>query len=380
MKAYLVYKEVKNKEYKVNRRKSNIILDGKLTESDWKNAAAVTNFITNREHQEIADPPTSVKMLFDRDNLYLGVECRKVPGKSPQDAPGNGIPAAMRGSHLEFFLVPPYLGRRYYHFGISRNGKRFAALTVNSKNRDEKIAVPFQCKITEDKEKWVAEIRFPLTAPFRKLYDGDLWKVNFGRSAVNPQGILRGSSASGGIFHGSEHYRTALFGEKTILQNGNMEEVTKPTLRKNVKKEWTYLSSEVPDCWVFGPYNPGNLQLHKGNAAPSGKNYIHISGRNAFIGQRLSIPRGVKEVFLSMKVRGQAEIYSRIYGRKQAQKGFLKKVDTKGKWETLSGNIPLPENASFFWIRITGEVDLDDVSIQELEKPDENMPTADKHK
>ena len=377
VKAYRLYEEIKIKEYKAKRRTSPIVIDGKLDETDWQKAQTAENFTLFTGHQEKADPPTRARILFDSQNLYFAIECMKVAGRPLLPSPGNGIPLAMRGSHIEIFLAPDFLRRKYYHFGISRNGKRFAALTTNSRTRDEKIAIPFQCGITEDKEKWVAEIRFPLHSPMQSIYEGDTWKINIGRSAVNPKGILRPSSWSGGIFHGRENYRSVTFGKKTILRNGDMEGTVRPTPRKDGKKDWIYLSGTVPGGWIFNLHNVGKAELIREKSA--GKNCLRITGVNAFVGQYIKLPKDVKEVTLTVKVRGKGEIFSRLFGRKE-RVGFLKKIDTKGKWMTLSGNIRVPEKASSFWFRITGTIDLDDAVITPLESLDDTMPTAEKHK
>ena len=377
-KAYQLYKENKQKEYIVKKRLVPITIDGKLNEADWKSAQSVTSFMVHAQNKKEAAPQTFAKMLFDANNLYFAIECMKAPGKAPKAAPGNGIPHAMLGSHIELFLAPPYLQGRYYHFGISRNGKRFGALTYSGSARDEKIFINFQCKITEEKDKWIAEIRLPLVAPLKPLREGDVWKVNIGRAAVTRKGSLESSSWSAGLFHSPESYRTAAFGEKgPILRNGDLEDLVKPRIRKHLKKEWTYLSNSVPKYWSFNYNNTGKVEMRQDQAA-SGRNYMRITGLNAFLGQSVTFPKGVKEVFLSLKARGKGEIYSRIFGKQK--NGFIKKIDTKGKWVTVSGNIKLPENPSFFWLRITGTIDLDDIFMIPSSSPEEDMPTAEKHK
>jgi len=56
--------------------KSPINLDGLLNETDWKNVKPVSDF-TQRELKEGAAPTekTEVRILYDEDNLYIGVMC-----------------------------------------------------------------------------------------------------------------------------------------------------------------------------------------------------------------------------------------------------------------------------------------------------------------
>ena len=183
------------------------------------------------------------------------------------------------------------------------------------------------------------------------------------------------------MFHGREHYRNITFGEKVIVRNGGMENLTNPpkmTKPKNVKEDWIFKSGTVPAEWRFGVFNPGTVEVCS-NDAPSGKNYIRVSGVNAFIGQDLKVDKKIREFVLTAKVRGKGEICSRIFGNK-VREGFTKKIDTKGKWEVLSGNIKVSVPALSLWFRITGSFDIDDVVIVPVTSPDDYMPTADKHK
>ncbi len=52
------------------------IINGNLDEPCWSKAAAISNF-TQRElkEEEPATGKTEVKILYDNDNLYIGVWC-----------------------------------------------------------------------------------------------------------------------------------------------------------------------------------------------------------------------------------------------------------------------------------------------------------------
>ena len=381
VRSYRVYEAIRHSQTKVNMRTKSIRIDGKLDEEDWKKAEIIKQFIVNTRHQEIAKPATRARMVFDNNNIYFAIECMKAPGKDPIPSPGDGIPAAMRGSHVEIFLAPPFMRNRYYHFGVSRNGKKFAALTINSQNRNEKISVPFQYGITEEKDKWTVEIRFPLVEPFTRLYGGEEWRINVGRSAVAPNDKIQASSWSGGIFHGAHHYRNIIFGEKVFVRNGGMEILTKPPKMvkpAKVKEDWIFKSGTVPAEWRFGVYNPGTVEVLSNDAA-AGKNFIRVTGVNAFIGQDLKVDKEKREFLLTAKVRGKGEICSRLFGHKMRE-GFTKKIDTKGKWEVLSGTIKASVPVLSLWFRITGTMDIDDVVLVPVTSPDDYMPTADKHK
>ncbi len=61
---------------------ANIKMDGKLSEADWLNANAINNFVEVEPFQgQATNYPTTVKILFDNKNLYIGAFCKDTAGK-----------------------------------------------------------------------------------------------------------------------------------------------------------------------------------------------------------------------------------------------------------------------------------------------------------
>lgn len=379
--AYQEYKAAKQKEYNAKRVKGKLKIDGNLEEDAWNTANVISDFKLFREKNEdrsssAASPQTFVRMLYDDHNLYLGIEAMKAKsGKIQDTASGDGIPAAMRGSHIEIFLTPPALKGKYQHLGFSHNGKRFEALTDSPSSRDEQYKTGFEYKISERPDRWIAEVRIPTGKLGGKIKDGETWKFNIARSATGEDGTQQSSSTCNGIFHGSEVYRTLAFGEAgAILKNGDFEDAAKPKLKKNPKLNWEYPNNLAPLHWTFNANNKGKAWLLSASA-PSGKNVLRVEGVNAFFGQYLTVPPAVKQVSVSMQVRGKGEILTRLFGKTQS--GFETKVDSADQWKTVRGSITVPEGTNAFWIRVTGLLDFDDVKI--LPEEEETMPDASKH-
>jgi hypothetical protein len=64
------------------RATGRIVLDGKLDESDWRTARVAGDFVTSRPDYKPSAPFASeVRVLFDRDNLYIGVVNRDSAAK-----------------------------------------------------------------------------------------------------------------------------------------------------------------------------------------------------------------------------------------------------------------------------------------------------------
>ncbi|MCB0490112.1 MAG: carbohydrate binding family 9 domain-containing protein, partial [Cyclobacteriaceae bacterium] len=61
----------------------NISIDGRLDESDWTAAEAISNFVQVEPRQgEPSANPTFVKALFTKSHLYIGVFCSDSLGKA----------------------------------------------------------------------------------------------------------------------------------------------------------------------------------------------------------------------------------------------------------------------------------------------------------
>ncbi len=376
--AHKLYMQSRQKEYNAKRLRGTVRIDGRLDEDIWRTSDVVSDFKTGVNAPVPASPKTFARIAYDDNALYFGIEAMKAKsGKTDDSASGDGIPAAMKGSHLEIFLTAPSMNGKYYHFGLSHNGKIFQAMTDSPSTRDENVKIDFEYKIVDAPDRWTAEIKAPVAKLSRKISDGETWKINIARSAVTDDGKMETSSWSTGIFHGSSMHRTVAFGEAgALLKNGDFEDVAKPVIKKHLKKQWDYVSGTVPLHWAFNENNTGKVEVRNDNA-PSGKNYLRIEGTNAFFGQYRPFPPDVRQISVQMKVRGKGELFTRVFGKQN--EGFMTKVDSPDKWTDVTGTIRIPEKPNAFWLRVTGTLDFDDIRVLPVSN-DDNMPTAEKHK
>ncbi len=67
------------------RGEARVVIDGRLDEPVWKEAPAARDFV-ERLPRPLARPPveTAVRVLYDRDALYVGVRCGLLPGEVPR--------------------------------------------------------------------------------------------------------------------------------------------------------------------------------------------------------------------------------------------------------------------------------------------------------
>ena len=377
--TYALYQNTRQSEYNAKRLKGTLRIDGSLDEDAWRTAEVITGF--KRNWSQTASPQTFVRVLYDSENIYFGIEAMKAESAKPQDiATADGIPGAMKGSHIEIFLIPPKLKGKYYHFGFSHNGKTFQALTSSTAARDETVKIGFLFKIKNLPDRWVAEVKAPIGKLATRIEDGSTWKLNIGRVAAAGNGKLQVSSMCNGIFHGIESYRTLAFGEKgAIIRNGDFEDVGKPKIKKHLKKQWDYVSGNVPLHWFFNENNTGKVEMRSDDDVPSGKHYLRISGKYAFVEQNMTIPKSKPDRYaVNMMVRGKGELLIRLRKNGKYSKGIMRKIDSK-KWIPLHGVIDCVPDAKriVFSCRITGTLDLDDIRVT-AEAPEE-MPDAFKH-
>ena len=182
-----------------------------------------------------------------------------------------------------------------------------------------------------------------------------------------------------GVFHGSEAHRTLAFGEKgAIVRNGDFEDVGKPKIKKHLKKQWGYVSGNVPLHWFFNENNTGKVEMRSDSPA-SGKYYMRITGQYAFVEQEMKIPEDKPTHYaVSMRARGKGTLLIRLRKNGKYSKGILQKIDSE-KWIPVHGVIDLVSDAKriVFTCRITGTLDLDDIRVT-AEAP-EDMPDAAKH-
>lgn len=156
-----------------------IRLDGIMDESAWRNAAAVTNFVTPRPSVP-ADPQTSALLMADNDFLYVGFVCyephieklvRQIKGRQG---------ALWSDDCVEFFLDPTSSGAWVYHWIVNPNGAQWEGLHATSGGAPQfKSDASSAAHIGTDQ--WSCELKIPLNSLMTSLQSGQQVKLNFAR-------------------------------------------------------------------------------------------------------------------------------------------------------------------------------------------------------
>ncbi len=121
---------------KIPKLEGKIRVDGKLTEPAWKKAAVIP-YLTQQEPLENspATEKTRVYIFYDRDFLYIGVECfDSEPDKITAFWMKRDFP--IRDDDYVEVLIDPFNDRRNaYVFAVNPNGAKFDGLVINNSER-----------------------------------------------------------------------------------------------------------------------------------------------------------------------------------------------------------------------------------------------------
>lgn len=236
----------------VKKRDGPIVIDGILQEADWEAAPSTTSFV-NSNTGKPATTQTFVRLLYDKDCLYLGVVALEPsPEKMTVQSTKRDEPV-WKDDDLEFFIDPEGTAKTYYHVVVNPQGAVYDATCVPGSfdagwNADCEVA----CKTLADR--WVLEMKIKASSLNAGILDGGIWKLNVARSR-RPDGG-EGSSWSGdGSSHQPASFRPIVFGNKLpLVQNGGFEEATE------VKTLGKWVSGNTPALLPTG-WKPHEAQV-----------------------------------------------------------------------------------------------------------------------
>jgi uncharacterized protein DUF5916 len=163
-------------------------VDGKLDETSWQRAQPVTEFIQqDPDNGQPASERTELRVLFDRENLYIGVECLD------SDPGGLLFNQMMRDGSLDgddrfMWVLDSYNTQQSaYYFEVNPAGAMGDALVVPSQGGNFGSALNrawdgiWLAKVQRHERGWTVEIQIP----FKTLnFDpgAESWGANFQRT------------------------------------------------------------------------------------------------------------------------------------------------------------------------------------------------------
>ncbi|GAB5497253.1 MAG: hypothetical protein Phyf2KO_23330 [Phycisphaerales bacterium] len=176
----LIAQPVENSIGEVSRTDSPPTIDGKLDDGVWNDAPVLTDFVqVNPDEGQPATERTEVRVLFDDDNLYLGIRCfdsmpdRIVATEMRRDGPRDV------DDHLIIVIDPFGSQRDGYLFSVGPAGLKMDALIEGGNWREAWDGI-WQSDVSIDEQGWAAEIAIP----YKSLsFDPDRtgWSLNVQR-------------------------------------------------------------------------------------------------------------------------------------------------------------------------------------------------------
>ena len=166
------------------RINESITLDGDLNEPAWQKAKHISNF-TQREMKE-GEPSTEqteVAILFDDNNLYIGIWC--------YDDEANKIIAQQMKRDFNYstddnfkIIIDTYNDKRNgYFFVTNPNAARYDALIQdNGKSTNSSWDGVWNVKTTFTDQGWFAEFEIPFSTLKFNTKETQIWGINFERN------------------------------------------------------------------------------------------------------------------------------------------------------------------------------------------------------
>jgi uncharacterized protein DUF4838 len=145
--------------YKAIKVKGKVVFDEDFQSGEWLNAMPTDDFYLIRTKNP-ADLNTTVKIICDDKNLYLGVKCSDVPGKTFVSAPAGTSRDKWISNTDKFELFVSGKDSKIYQFIIDPDGNIY-----DSCNGDAKWNGKFKMQQKKQNGKW----SLMLTIPFSEL-------------------------------------------------------------------------------------------------------------------------------------------------------------------------------------------------------------------
>lgn len=199
---------------------------------------------------EVAGNETTVRLLYDRDYLYIRFDCKWPPESAGQTAASGDF---RQHQAVEVYLAPNPGEEVFYRFALAPDGSRFDAargLITDDMNllhgRDDPGWTGTwtgETVIAPDGQTWHAVMVIPFaTLNSHPAASGNLWQANFMRTARDANGEQQQLVWSG------------ITGLEDISTLGSLE-FLQPTMRQRLQADRIRQNlSAIPDAWLQLPH------------------------------------------------------------------------------------------------------------------------------
>lgn len=187
-------------ELRAFRTHEKLLLDGKLEEAAWQQAAAYSDFLANRGGHK-AEVKTEVRFLYDDRTVYIGIKAFMPPGSKYYFFEKN----LYAGECVEVMLDPGATRNVYFHFITNPKAEKYDAFRDQGGFvGDPKWDAVWDVAVHKTPEFWSCEFSIPLSSLDIPAGAGAQWTVNVARGArgLPPGGAMEDSAiALDGAYH-----------------------------------------------------------------------------------------------------------------------------------------------------------------------------------
>ena len=182
------------KSFRISRTDNPPVIDGRLDDAVWANAALVDDFHqTSPTDGAVPTEATIVRVTYDDEFLYIAAELK--------DSDPSGIRATQMIQGKLFFsddrfwvMLDSFNSKRNdYFFQVNANGIRRDALRENNSRFIDEWAAIWYAESAIHEDGWATEIAIPFKS-ISFAPDADTWGINFGRGIIRKQEFAMWSS------------------------------------------------------------------------------------------------------------------------------------------------------------------------------------------
>lgn len=191
--------------------KGAITVDGKLNESEWQTGVFQAGFVMREKKPAFAE--TAVKVLADRDNLYIGWVCAdQAPDKLKAEGKEEKTIMQVMDDVLIMFIQPDANWPEYYQMAFNPKGVQFDQKVIGAE-RDYVFHPDWQAVVQKENDCWTAEVKIPFNGLNPEGRGTGQWRINFHRLYRDNMVDPCSWSFSAMNFHWPERFGLLKFGE-----------------------------------------------------------------------------------------------------------------------------------------------------------------------
>lgn len=233
--GYEEYKQRPDEPVQASRVSEPVVIDGNLDERDWHESGRITGF--RHADGSRAEIQTYVRVLFDDENLYIGLEMEEPETDLLRmRASGRDDSRIWQDDTIEVMIDPDGEGMRYVHFAVNpagsfRDSERDIGMpTAGDPSFDAGAEVSSR---VDFEGRWIVEMKVPAESIGGEIVPGSSWTMNVVRVRRAGAEAASVSSWADGQVHEPNSFRRVVFGAgQSVIRNGNLAGIVPATERQ----------------------------------------------------------------------------------------------------------------------------------------------------